>query len=149
MSEPVPPAIIPTCLNFLTFGSDFLSGRMENCPDQERVRSQRQRVCLLFCTTVTSAGDRSFHVCVFDITPYQLPYTPAAHWVLWSQWFLQWPCCPGTETSSLPLGRRGGSSCNTPGEVTTRMQRLDFVSYFNWRDYSIVTKLTRQTASET
>lgn len=37
VNKPVPPAIIPTCLNFRTFGSDFLSGRMENWPDQERI----------------------------------------------------------------------------------------------------------------
>lgn len=34
--EPVPPAIIPTCLNFRTTGSDFLSGRMEKRPVEER-----------------------------------------------------------------------------------------------------------------
>lgn len=32
VSSPVPPAIIPTCLNFRILGSDFLSGRMANFP---------------------------------------------------------------------------------------------------------------------
>lgn len=31
-AKPVPPAIIATCLNLRTFGSDFLSGRMANWP---------------------------------------------------------------------------------------------------------------------
>lgn len=38
VNEPVPPAIIPTCLNFRTLGSDFLSARMENWP----VRSNKR-----------------------------------------------------------------------------------------------------------
>lgn len=68
LSAPVPPAIIPTCLNFRTFGSDFLSGRMENWPDQESVRFSISRpmcfaaqvaLTVLYCTTVTSAGGSS------------------------------------------------------------------------------------------
>lgn len=41
-SKPVPPAIIATCLNLRTFGSDFLSGRMANWPVSEKEKEEEE-----------------------------------------------------------------------------------------------------------